>query len=308
MAVSNSFDFNLTRDQLIAEAMERIGVLRLNKTPSADHVASAARSLNLKMKALQADGLQLFTYRDAFLFLALNQNTYRLGPAGDRAAESYVKTLLTVNNAAGVDITVESVTGISVGYRIGVELDSGALEWKLVNAIAGNLINLSSALSGPASIGNYVFAYATTAQIERPLAIADPFLRSINDIDTSVDLYSISEYREMSSKLSTGQVVSVAFDPQMTNARLLVWPAVSDVTDVLGFVYKKPVDDMDAAADNPAFPVDWQEYLVCELAAILADKFSLPLGERQHYGKRAKEARFELWDSEDTTIQIVPGR
>lgn len=311
MALSGSFDFVLTRDTLIQEAMERCGVLRLNRNATSDQLASLGRSLNLIVKSAQGDGLQLFTYRDAFLFLAYGTKSYSLGSTG-RAVESYVKSQLSGDEAAAQTvITLDSVTGFLNTNAIGIELDDGTLEWTTINgAPVGNDVTLTAALSGPASEGNWVFSYATpTALIQRPLGIADLFLRDTSDHDSPVALESISEYRMHTDKTTRGPMISAAFDPQLLPARLLVWPTAQDVTDVLAFVYKKPVDDFDAAGDNPAFPVDWQEWLVAEMCVLVSNKFSLPLNERTWFEGKAQSQREKLLDIEDgASISIVPGR
>jgi len=309
MAASGSYDFTLTRDQLITEALERIGVVRPNQTAKPNDIASAARSLNVKLKARQGDGLELFTYRDAFMFLTREQNEYRLGVGADRAVESYRHAVLTVAGVTGdAQVQVDDATGMTATDIIGVQLDTGDLEWFVIGGILGNVLALIGTLSGAAGVGKSVFTYPLTAPIQRPLRIADPFIRDSSDVDTPVTLFSISEYREMANKIATGRIVNIAYDPQLSTSRLLVWPTPDDTSDVLGFVYKKPVDDFDAAGDSPGYPVDWFEYLVAELVCILGDKFSLPLGERMYFQKKALMARDELLDNEEASVRFVPGR
>ena len=60
MATSGSIDFSLTRDDIITEALEQLGVLGSGETANTDDVVSASRTLNMMTKAWQADGLTLF--------------------------------------------------------------------------------------------------------------------------------------------------------------------------------------------------------------------------------------------------------
>lgn len=308
MALSGSFDFTVTRDEIIQEAMERCGVLRLNKSANTDQLTSFGKSLNLRVKSLQAKGLNLHTYRDAFLFLEDGEDAYSLGPTGDHATESYVRTQLATDEAAlSVSLGVDSITGISNGDNIGIQLDDGTLFWTTVNgAPAGSTVTITTGLPSAASTDNYIFVYTT--KIQRPLKIYDMFRRDVSDNDVPVQLVSISEYRSLSRKTTEGRVVQATYDPQITNSRLLVWPLTDTVTDVLGFVYKKPVDDFDAATNNAAFPVDWYEYLVMHLMPIVAMKFSLPLAERQQNLALLMEAEQSLWDNEETTVRVQPSR
>jgi len=307
MAISGSYDFTVTRDDIIQEAMERCGVLRLNKTATSDQLASFARSLNLKVKALQADGLQLHTWREAFMFLEYGEDIYTLGPTGDNATESYVRTTLSTDEAASsTSIGLTSITGISASDKIGVELDDGTLHWDVVNGAPGaGVATLTTGLASAATAGNVVFAYTT--KIQRPLKISDLFLRNTSSEDTPVGLESITRYRGMTSKtLSYGSMSLASYDPQLTNGVLRVWPVADDVTEVLGFMYKKPVDDLDSASNNAAYPADWNEYLVTSLVPIIADKMSLPLSERAYHVAKADKARMDLFDIEGVSVFIRP--
>ena len=60
MAVSGSFDFSLNRDALIKKALLMLGVISADQTPTSSEVTSASNSLNLLLKAWQADGMQLW--------------------------------------------------------------------------------------------------------------------------------------------------------------------------------------------------------------------------------------------------------
>ena len=249
MALSGSYDFAMTGDDLIQEAMERCGVQRLNVPVDANKLQSLRRTLNLKVKAGQAAGLQLHTYRDAFLFLEDGEDAYLLGPTGDNATESYVKTTLSTDEAiSSTSIGLTSITGISSADKIGIELDDGTLHWDVVNGAPGaGVATLTTGLASAATAGNYVFAYTT--KIQRPLKISDVFVRDVNNNDTPIELVSISDYRALSGKFSVGNPVQATYDPQLTNGRLLLWPTADDVTDVLCFTYKKPVDDFDTGMD-----------------------------------------------------------
>jgi hypothetical protein len=309
MALSGSFDYTITRDGIIQEAMERCGVLRLAKTAHADHITALSVSLNLKVKAAQGDGLQLFSYKDAFLFLEADRASYQLGPTGDHTTTAYDKTQLTNDEAAAqTTLTVDSIAGITNLDTIGIELDDGTLHWTTVNGVpAGSDVVITSGLPSLASAGNYVFAYVTNTIIERPLLIRDLFLRDVNNNDSPVEVIPWSEYRQFSRKTNTGPMIAAAYDPLLTNGRLFVYPTAQDVTDVLGFVYKKPVDDFDANTNNPAFPVDWFEWLVSEMCVVVANKFSLPLTERGWFKNLADEERAKVLDGEvGTSITFVP--
>lgn len=55
MATSGSTDWTLTRDEIITEALEDLGVLDVGDAPETNDVTSASRALNIVLKSLQAD-------------------------------------------------------------------------------------------------------------------------------------------------------------------------------------------------------------------------------------------------------------
>ena len=61
MALSYSFDFTLNRNALITRALRMIGAIAANQEPTAAEISDASESLNLMLKAWQADGMQLWT-------------------------------------------------------------------------------------------------------------------------------------------------------------------------------------------------------------------------------------------------------
>jgi len=83
MTTSSSFNFMVTRDDIITEALEYCGVITVGETPSANHVTSCARTLNMLIKAWQADGLQLFRRKDYSITLVAGDNSYSFGSGGD---------------------------------------------------------------------------------------------------------------------------------------------------------------------------------------------------------------------------------
>ena len=79
MSTSGSTDFNLTRDEIITEALENIGVLDIGDDPETNDVTSMARSLNLLVKSLHADPfIQLRFVGDETLALSDGTGSYSL--------------------------------------------------------------------------------------------------------------------------------------------------------------------------------------------------------------------------------------
>ena len=61
MALSNSVDFSMTRDDLIQTALQDIGALAEGEVPTPTQLTESALRLNMLIKFWQADGMQLWT-------------------------------------------------------------------------------------------------------------------------------------------------------------------------------------------------------------------------------------------------------
>lgn len=304
MTVSNSHVFTMTRDEIIIEMLELTGTHDLGNTPDAAVVESCARTLNLFLKSWQPKGLFLHTYKSATLFLAKDQQSYLLGPTGDNATESYVETTLTADSAAtDTVLTVTSETGMTVGDYIGVVLDDNSLFWDTIASLAP--LTLTNGITSAASTGNAVFTYTT--KIIRPLTITDVQLLS-GGSERPLNKTSLSEYKLLANKDTSSVPNNYAYDPQLDNAILYVWPTASDANDKINFSYKKPVDDFTADSDTATAPADWLQCLTLGGAYHISPKRMLSISDQQALKARFEDALADLDDFEETSIFFSPGR
>lgn len=304
MAVSGSNNFTLTETEIIREALEHCGIDAVEVIES--HIYdSARRSLNLLMKSLQADGLFLHTYQSATLFLTLNAQSYLLGPSGAHCTESYVETTLSAAAALGATtISLTSTTGISVSDNIGIVLDSGAIHWTTVSNVSGTTIAVG--LPSAAASGKTVFAYTT--KISRPLKITDARLKQSTGSEIPINIVSQEDYFRLPNKTTTGRCVQLAYDPQLTNVKIHVWPTADSTTDTIEFRYKKPIDDFDGITNNPAIPIDMLEVVTLGLAHMMGPKLRIPPQDQSSIAQRYKIARDSMDDFEETSIFFQPNR
>jgi len=79
MSTSNSTDFNVTRDQIIAGALRMIGATAQGETPTATQVTEASEALNMLVKAWQADGMPLWGLSEYDMTLVAGQREYNIG-------------------------------------------------------------------------------------------------------------------------------------------------------------------------------------------------------------------------------------
>ena len=309
MGLSQSYDFTRTRREIIKEAYELIGAIEPDATVSTNEEASAVTSLQLILKQNQGDGLWLHTYKDCILFLEKDKTQYSLGPSGDNCAEEsdvVSTTLSDAHRTSATSIKLTSGTGMANSDKIGIELDDGTAHWTTISSGGGTTTAVvASGVASAASDGNTVYTY--TSKIQRPLRIADTTLRDSNNIDTPVSIISLSEYRSLSNKQADGErIVQVAYDPQLTDGILNVWPRTSNVVNRLAFSMKRPVMNIDGYGQHAEIPTEWLDWITWELAYKLSFKQPLPLQERMLIRNEADRLKEALTDYEHTSFFIDP--
>lgn len=304
MALSGSFDFNPTTLEVIEGALRIVGGKTRGTSLEAEAYTEARDAFNMLLKELNADGLRLWKIREATLFPNTDTQSYSLGSTGDHAAYTFRQTTLSAAATAGAGtVTLTSVTGVSSGDYIGVELDSGALDWTTVNgAPAGSVVTLTATLDGAAASGNIVYVYTT--KINRPLRIIDARRRDSDSIDKTLSSISRQEYFNLSNKASDGDINQYYYDPQLTNGVLYVWPLVTDVANVLKLTVYDPVNDLDATTDNIDVPVEWMRSLKFLLAEDLMLEHPVSSDRARWISAKAKDAKDVVmgWDVETASV------
>ena len=190
--------------------------------------------------------------------------------------------------------------------KIGIELDDGTAHWTTISSGGSTTTAVvASGIASAASDGNTVYTY--TSKIQRPLRIEDANLRDSNNIDTPVSIISLSEYRSLSNKQADGErIVQVAYDPQLTDGILNVWPRTSNVVNRLAFSMKRPVMNIDGYGQHAEIPTEWLDWITWELAYKLSFKQPLPLQERMLIRNEADRLKEALTDYEHTSFFIDP--
>jgi len=171
------------------------------------------------------------------------------------------------------------------------------------DAILPLVVGQESYLLGP---DGDAFESDGVTKIIRPIKIADVRL-DFNDTQTPINKVSISEYNELTTKDTAGQPIQYAYDPQLDNSRLYVWPVADDATQQLLFKYQKPVDDFTTAEDTATMPVDWLQCFTIGLAYTIAPKLRVPLDEQVALKSRYEQALSDLDDFEEVSIYFQPG-
>ncbi len=306
MATSNSVNFTVTRNDLITEALELCQVLASGETPTGEDTTTCSRSLNLLTKAWMADGLHIFQKQEVTLFHVVGAASYTLGTA--HASASHVETTLSADEAAGQTVlSITSTAGMTAADAIGIELDDATRQWTTIATVdSATQVTVDAALTGAAASGNTVYTYTTLMDI--PKRVISARRRSKDGYEAPVYVYAREDYMELANKTHQGKVVQVFYDKN-GDGTLYVWPTADLVSDMLNMTVERPLDDFDAAADNPDFPAEWFLALSYGLAALIATKYGVAVQERAYLKAEAEEhkARVMAWDAEDGPVFFQPG-
>ena len=315
MAVSNSSDFTVDRDDILDKAGQLLGIVPEGGTCSANQYTDLAIWLNMMIKSWQTTGFYLWLMDEIILFPIKDQHLYNLGgssPSHSTPVSEFVYTSISTEaESTDTVITVDSIDNIASGDIIGVEVDSQTIHWTTVNGSPSNSeITLTSALPDAAAIGNKVYTY-TQAFISKPLKVRYAFRREMEGLtDIPLDIESHENYNSLSYKFTEGYPLTLYVDPQRDEMQLYVWPVPgqSEMDDLIYMSVQRPVMDFDSSTDNPDFPQEWYLALAYNLAFYAAPVYGVSDSRFNRISGVATilKKQLEDWSTEDTSFFIQP--
>lgn len=294
MALSNSFDFTLNKNDIIEEAFSRIGYMSEGYSPSSYDYDKASKALNMWLKSIQRDSDFLFNREDAVLFLDTTSRSYDLGSSNDHAClfSDFVETTLGAAEASGqTELTVTSSAGMAASDYIGIELADGTRQWTtIVSVDDATTITVTAALTGTANSAATIYTY--TNRLKRPLDIRDVRIRyseGTNKTERCLTLLDRTGYNGIASKFTTGSLSSYYYDRERTSpGKVYVWPINSNINDLIYFSASRSLDDMDSTTDTLPLPSEWELAVVLNLAAQLAPMYGADMNKTQMLMQLAK--------------------
>jgi len=256
MALSGSTDFALTRDEIIDGAIRIVKGLGGKPITGAKsgqtEAAQAGQSLNMILKHWQALGIGLWLNKEINMPFAYRDGVYSLG--SDHASETLVVTeVATAASETDTTLVVDSISGMSTGDAIGIELDDGTMQWTTINgAPSSATITLTAALTDDVAVDNEVMTYTTKSG--RPLVITEARLVNDSGTEISLEILNRDEWMSISNKNTNGIPSQIYYDPQLTYGVLYVWPRPNDVASYLKMTARVAIQDFDSATDSADFP------------------------------------------------------
>jgi hypothetical protein len=288
MAVSSSYNFARTRDQLCTRALRICGVVKSSETPAASLINDTAEALNAMVKRWQRKpNLKVWTVTEAVLFPQAGQYKYALSSSSsDHATETYYQTTLSAAEASGqTTLSVASTADMTAADYIGIVMDDGTLHWSTISSKTGPTVTIADATDDDAASGNAVFNYTT--KLVRPLKIVDARRHNISSAldtpisDTQGGLTARLDYFALPNKAQTGTINRAFYDPQRDTGYVYLWQPPTTVTDLVKMTVHRPIMDFDSASDNPDLPQEWLDALAFNLAASIAVEYDVPAERMQ---------------------------
>ena len=263
------FDKNLSIDEIIEDAYERIGI----QGTSGYQLKTAKRSLNILFSEWGNRGLQFWEVKNQNVTLVDGQTVYTFfrSPA-DGTSDGINTTLSAGINATAVTIGVASVTGFATSgvITIGTEQISytGITSLNLTGCTRG--INGSTAATHSTSDAVLQFPNGVTDIQE-----ADYRIKSTS-VDTPMTKISRSQYQGFSNKTDKGlptQYWVQRFIDKVTMT-LYLTPGAAQDGNYINFYYTKRIDDVGAYTNATDVPYRFIPCMISGLAYYLAVKYA----------------------------------
>ena len=263
------FDKNLSIDEIIEDAYERIGMQGV----SGYQLKTAKRSLNILFSEWGNRGLQFWEVKNQNVTLVDGQSVYTFfrSPA-DGASDGINTTLSAGINATATTIGVASVTGFATSgvITIGTEQISytGISTLNLTGCTRG--INGSTAATHNTSDAVLQFPIGMTDIQE-----ADYRVKSTS-VDTPMTKISRSQYQGFSNKTDKGlptQYWVQRFVDKVTMT-LYLTPGAAQDGNYINFYYTKRIDDVGAYTNATDVPYRFVPCMISGLAYYLAVKYA----------------------------------
>lgn len=322
MATSGSTDYTQTRDQLILDAFQLLGVYGIGRTISSEDNNFAVSMLNKMIKSWQTKGLHLYTKERGVLYITPNVSDYSLG---NSSTDAYVtkeddETMSQVNGALAASatvVTLDDSTGMTAADNIGIVLTDKTIHWTtIVSVDSSTQVTITTGLASACSDNAYIYTF--TNRLNKPLRVLSA--QRVTGIDLGststrqdIPLASVSheEHFNLPTKTAGSIVNQFNYTPERLVGIMRLWPRPIDGSERVHFTYERIVEDLDNASDNFDFPSEWLECLTYNLAVRLAPAFGKDMKVMKGaVGLMAISLLEDLlaWDNEITSVFIQPGR
>ncbi len=195
MASSGTSSFTVSRDELIESSLRVIGVLQESDPPNATQIRQANIALNMLLKNMQSNGLQLWTYQLIQIPMVVGQTAYTIGPVG--ADVTTTRPLRLFDGSFIRDTTSDTPScQFDTPLRFISRLEYLQYGNKAIQAIPNSIyyqpwIDDSGGTTSPSTGYGTLFVYTTSSTTQR--TIYANFQRPIYDISTATQEFDLPQ-------------------------------------------------------------------------------------------------------------------
>lgn len=270
MATGTTYDFNLSRDEIIEQALRKVGGLAAEETPTASQLLDGIKSLNGIVRAMDLRDKQLWKIATYPSYLSL---------IADTAAYTY---------SLGMPSNILDL--VSVRY---VDAANGSVPLKILT------IEDYDALEDPLVPGTPDAVFMETRR-----NLSDVPTMFVRPVPTTITAESVVTGTDSERYKCIYAHTSAAINRPITGANYLqYWQAGGSAADETTWAadtaytaserlmlrYRAPLADFDLATDNADFPAGFGLWLTFELAHVFSFDYGVPLEERAYLRSEAKD-------------------
>ena len=273
MSTSGVYTLGLTFNEIATEALDLLQVGADGESLSGPMTQRAQRSANLLLKAWQGQGIHLWTYTEATLFLAVGQYSYDL--TNSHVSNTWYETTTTADTTANaMSFQVLNAANIQASDIIGIIDSTNDLFWTTVSRVSGLTVYVNDQITNTTSSGTYVRNYRDTF---KPVSRVLDFRRQDSSNEIPMSSYSRADYYNLPNKTQTGSPIIAYYDRQDVSGEgsgiIKVWNAPDSSVPYINFTGERKLqifDDPDETVDLP----DWAQLaFIYNLAVELIPKF-----------------------------------
>ena len=264
------FDKNLSIDEIIEDAYERIGMQGV----SGYQLKTAKRSLNILFSEWGNRGLQFWEVKNQNVKLVEGQAVYTFFRSPSDGLSDGIPTTLSAGiNATVTTIGVASVTGMpTTGGTI--KINNEVITYTGISSL--NLTGCTRGVNGTTAA-----THSTSDTVTQfPNGMTDiqeaNFRDSSTNVDTPMTKLSRSQYQGFSNKTDKGlpsQYWVQRFIDKVTMT-LYLTPGSSQAGDFINFYYTKRIDDVGAYTNATDVPYRFVPCMIAGLSYYLAIKYA----------------------------------
>lgn len=285
MATSGSTNYSQTRNEIISDALQLLGVYGLGRQISSEDVAFCSNMLNKMVKAWENRGLHLFTKTEGVLFVTDSTGQYTLSNAATSAratnwSDAVITQLSVAAASSATTLTVDSTTGMTAADIIGVVRDTDVITWTTIVSVDSSTgLTLTAGLGSAAAIDSNVYTF--TSRINKPLRILS--MRQVSGVDdgttsglvteTPLSMLSYSDFMDLPNKTINGTPTHYHYNPNVSDGTLYLYPRPDNPDIYFRMTYERAIEDFDSASNDADFPQEWLEVLTYQLAVRIAPAF-----------------------------------